>query len=86
MLKYCIKGGVFLNLFKSKAENELDSLSFEIKINLQNNYKSLAHEARKKLALRTESLFSEDRINEKVYNKYIRIYNAYTEKMKDYHD
>lgn len=74
-----------MSIFKSKAEKELDSLISDIKINLQNNYKSLAHEARKTLGQRTESLFNEGRINEKVYRKYAAIYSEYTEIMKGYH-
>jgi len=72
-------------IFKSKAKKELDGLIFDIKINLQNNYKSLAHEARKALGQRTEELFAEGKINEKDYKKYISVFDEYTEMLKDYH-
>ncbi len=74
-----------MGLFKSKGERELERLYLSMKINLQNNYKEPAHNDRKRLGERTETLFSEGRISEKIYQKYIRIYNEYTIKLKDYH-
>lgn len=74
-----------MKLFKSKAEKQLDSIIDEIKVNLENNYKSLAHDARRRLGETIEKLRAEGVLNDKVYAEYRRIYEDYTEKMKDYH-
>lgn len=73
-----------MGLFKSKGEKELAAILFDLRSNLENNYKDSAHNARKKLGVRCEELFAEGKISEKVYNKYHRIYEEYTEKLKDY--
>ena len=71
-------------LFK-KPESELDRIIDEIKVNLENNYKSVAHAARERLGTRTEELFSLGKINEDKYRYYKRIYEEYTQKMRNYH-
>ena len=71
-------------MFGSKTR-ELEEIKKEIDINLQNNYKSVAHEKRKLLGLRAEELYKAKKIKEKEYKKYICIYDEYTEMMKDYH-
>ncbi|NCA93494.1 hypothetical protein EOM82_09785 [bacterium] len=71
-------------MFGSKS-HELEEIKKEIDINLQNNYKSVAHEKRKLLGVRAEELYQAGKIKEKDYKKYIRIYDEYTEMMKDYH-
>ncbi len=74
-----------MGIFKSRAERELEAIYDSMKINLQNNYKEPAHSDRKKLGERAEQLFSERKISERVYQKYIQLYNEYTIKLKDYH-
>ncbi len=74
-----------MGLFRSKGERELEDIFQSMKINLQNNYKEPAHNARKKLGERSEALFSEGKISKRVYNKYNQLYNEYTIKLKDYH-
>ena len=71
-------------IFRSRYVRELDSIIEAMKINLQNNHKEPAHNERKKLGARTEQLYSEGRINEQTYKKYMQIYNEYTIKLKDY--
>ena len=71
--------------FKSKGEKELESIVFELQMNLENNYKDSAHNARKRLLLRCGELLANKKISRKTYDKYVRIYNEYTEKMKNYH-
>ena len=39
---------------------------------------------RKKIAERAEQLYSEKKISEAVYRRYMRIYEQYTIKLKDY--
>jgi len=70
---------------KKRASAELDALIDEMKINLANNYKSLAHDARKRLGERTEQLHDEGILSEKEYKKYSAIYTEYTEKLHGYH-
>ena len=70
---------------KRRAAAELDALISEIKVNLENNYKSLAHEARKKLGQRTEELYAAGKISASEYEKYSSIFTEYTEMLKDYH-
>ena len=71
--------------FRSKAVKELDDIIFEIDVNLQNNYKSTAHAARKKLGERVEALWQEGKLKEKDYFYYRARYETYTQVMKDYH-
>ena len=71
--------------FRSKAVKELDDIIFEIDVNLQNNYKSTAHAARKKLGERVEVLWQEGKLKEKEYFYYRARYETYTQVMKDYH-
>ncbi len=75
----------FGNLFKPKAEKELDRIIEEININLSNNYKSVAHEKRKRLGEAVEEFYSKGKLSEKKYIEYRRKYESYTELMKDYH-
>lgn len=74
-----------LFFLKKRASAELDALIGEMKINLANNYKSLAHEARKKLGARTEELYRAGKLSEKEYRKYSAVYTEYTEMLHDYH-
>ncbi len=74
-----------MKLFKSRAERELDAIVRELQLNLENNYKSVAHEYRKKLGERCEQLFSEGKLDEKAHSVYRTIFEDYSEKMKDYH-
>ena len=71
--------------FRSKAVRELDAIIFEIDVNLENKYKSTAHEARKKLGVRVEELYREGKLKEKEYFHYRARYETYTQVMKDYH-
>ncbi|MBQ8235630.1 MAG: hypothetical protein IJZ37_02975 [Clostridia bacterium] len=73
-----------MGLFKSKAERELERILFDLRCNLENNYKDSAHEARKRLGARAEELFREGKISQKTYDKYRVIYEEYTERLKDY--
>lgn len=78
------KAVAFMGLFKSKGEKELEHILFEMKCNLENNYKDSAHNARKRLMERADALYAEGKIKEKVYQKYRLIYEEYTERLKDY--
>ncbi len=71
--------------FRSKAVKELDSIVNDVEQYLMNNYKDPAHESRKKLGKRTQELFSERKIDEKTYRKYMLKYSKFTNTMRDYH-
>ena len=74
-----------MRLFRTKAEKELDALIEQVNINLQNNYKSVAHDARRRLGERVEALHDSGALSDKLYPEYRAIYEDFTEKMKDYH-
>jgi len=74
-----------MKLFRSKAEKELDKIIVDLQNYLSNNYKDLAHDSRKLLGQRCEALFSEGKLSEKDHLRYRRIFEDYTEKMKNYH-
>ena len=73
------------NLFKPKAERELDAVLAELRANLENNYKSTAQAAREKLGERCEALYAEGKLREASYKKYKKLYEEYTLSMRDYH-
>ncbi len=73
-----------MSLFASRAVRELEGIIREIEINLSNNYKEPAHNARKKLGERTEALFAAGKLSEKAYRRFHTEYERYTEMMKDY--
>ena len=68
-----------------RAKKELDGIIHEIDVNLANNYKSVAHENRKKLIERTEALYAGGALKDKDYSEYRKRYETYTQVMKDYH-
>ena len=68
-----------------RAKKELDGIIHEIDVNLANNYKSVAHENRKKLIERTEALYEVGALKDKDYVEYRKRYETYTQVMKDYH-
>lgn len=71
-------------IFRSKGERELEGIVASMKINLENNYKEPAHNDRKKIKERAEALYAEGKISESVYARFMRIYEQYTIKLKDY--
>lgn len=73
-----------MGLFKNKAERELERILFDLRCNLENNYKDSAHEARKRLGTRALELYNEGKISQKTYEKYRLIYEEYTQRLKDY--
>ena len=74
-----------MNLFRSKAEKELDSILADLKAYLENNYKDAAHDARKKLGERCEALYADGKLKEKAYLRYKKLFEEYTISMKNYH-
>jgi hypothetical protein len=79
------EGDTDMGLFKSKGARELEGIIREMKLNLENNYKSTAHEYRKRLGVRCEELYNEGKLSEKDYKKYRAVFEYYTILLKDYH-
>ncbi|MBE6611675.1 MAG: hypothetical protein E7632_04190 [Ruminococcaceae bacterium] len=74
-----------MKLFRSKTERELDAIIFELQQNLENNYKSVAQDYRRRLGERLDALAAEGKTDEKTLARYRVIYEEYSEKMKNYH-
>lgn len=72
-------------MIKRGIRIELDNALNEMKINLENNYKDLAHDALKELHQKLETYHDEGMLKDKDYNKYKKIANDYSVRLKDYH-
>ncbi len=73
-----------MKLFRSRAEKELDGYIAELKQFLANNYKDQAHAMREKLHTRASALHDAGKLNDERYAAYEKIYETYTEQMKNY--
>ena len=73
------------DLFKSKAERELEAILGELRANLENNYKSTAQAARAKLGERCEALYAEGKLKEAAYRRYKELFEEYSLTMRNYH-
>ena len=72
-------------MLKRTIRLELDGILNELKINLANNYKDLAHDALKKLHATLEEYYQSGQIKEKDYKKYKKVADDYSDRMADYH-
>lgn len=72
-------------MIKRSVRIELDSLLNELKMNLENNYKDLAHDALKKLHNTIEAYHNDGTLKDKDYIKYKRVADEYSSRMADYH-
>ena len=72
-------------MFGRKYKLILDSKLDELKMNLENNYKDLAHGALKEYHAILEDLHDRGCISERTYLKYLKTGEKYKEDMKDYH-
>ena len=72
-------------MFKNVVKEEMDGLLKELKINLENNYKDLAHDALKKLHVSLEAHHQNGSLKEKDYQKYKKIADEYSVRLADYH-
>lgn len=75
-------------MFNSKskmAKKAIETLFNEIQINLENNYKDLAIDARKKAESRLESLKNSGDLSEKDYDKLKLTLDGYVKRMEGYH-
>ena len=74
-----------ITMLKRSIRLELDAILNELKMNLANNYKDLAHDALKKLHATLDDYKNNGTIKEKDYMKYKKIADEYSDKMADYH-
>ncbi len=72
-------------MIKREIRTELDRCLNEMKINLENNYKDLAHDALKELHSKLESYHDAGSLKDKDYRKYKQIADEYSLRLKDYH-
>ena len=72
-------------MLKRSVRLELDGILNELKMNLANNYKDLAHDALKKLHATLDEYYDGGMMKEKDYDKYKKIADDYSAKMADYH-
>lgn len=71
-------------LFELKEKKLLKAKLEELNMNLENNYKDLAHSALKEYCELLEAL-KEQGLKEKTYLRYKKIGDEYIKKMADYH-
>ncbi len=72
-------------MLKRKTKLILTEKLNELKMNLENNYKDLAHKALGEYLDVLDKLKADNMINDKDYGKYLKIGIAYKEQMADYH-
>ena len=72
-------------MLKRAIRVELDGIMNELKMNLSNNYKDLAHDALKKLHMVLEEYHNTGMIKDKDYMKYKKVADEYSARMADYH-
>ena len=72
-------------MIKKSVKSELDGLMNELKMNLENNYKDLAHDALNKLHVTLDEYLQNGTLKEKDYRKYKDVANEYSSKLADYH-
>ena len=72
-------------MIKRKIKQDLEGKLNELKINLENNYKDLAHDALKELQNALDSYKESGELKEKDYMKYKQTADHYAMRMANYH-
>ena len=72
-------------MVKRKTKIYLSEKERELKNNLENNYKDLAHDALKELKKAVEECWQNTELKEKEYLKYMQMVREYEQKMVGYH-
>ena len=72
-------------MVKRKTRIYLSEKERELKNNLENNYKDLAHDALKELKKAVEGCWQNKELKEKEYLKYMQMVREYEQKMVGYH-
>lgn len=76
---------IVFNSVSKQVKKEILELFNEIQINLENNYKDLAINARKKAETRLSDVYLDGGLNEKDYKKLKAQLDDYTKRMEGYH-
>lgn len=75
-------------MFNSKskqAKKTIEGLFNELQMNLSNNYKDLAHDAKKEISIKLEEYYKKGDIKEKEYLNFKKKLDEYENKMVGYH-
>ena len=72
-------------MIKRSVKLEIECLMNEMKMNLENNYKDLAHDALKKLHATLDEYLKNGTLKEKDYRKYKSVADEYTTRLANYH-
>lgn len=72
-------------MIKRRIKDELEGIQNELKMNLENNYKDLAHDALKRFHSVIEQYKVDGVLKEKDYLKYKKIADSYSQQMQNYH-
>lgn len=72
-------------MIKRKIKQDLEGKLNELKINLENNYKDLAHDALKELQSTLDAYKESGELKEKDYLKYKQTADHYAMRMANYH-
>ena len=72
-------------MIKRKIKQDLEGKLNELKINLENNYKDLAHDALKELQKTLDAYKESGELKEKDYLKYKQTADHYAMRMANYH-
>ena len=72
-------------MLKRRIRMELDSLLNDMRMNLENNYKDLAHDALKKFHTTLDAYEADGLMKEKDYIKYKKVADDYSKRMENYH-
>lgn len=73
------------NFKSNKSKKEIEDIFNDIQINLENNYKDLAIDARKKATIRLQELKDAGELKEKDYTKLKAKLDDFTKRMEGYH-
>lgn len=72
-------------MIKREIRMELETILNDLQVNLENNYKDLAHDALKRLHMALEEHLENGTLKKKEYDRYKKIADDYSVKMADYH-
>jgi hypothetical protein len=75
---------IYMGLFKSNIEKELDSIIQRLQMNMSNNYKDNARDDLREFEEKMNDIRTAGLLKGKVLNKYETILNDYRDKMKGY--
>lgn len=67
------------------VKRQLEDSFHELQINLENNYKDLAIQARKDTAILLQQLYDSGEVKVRTYEKYKAKLDEYTKRMENYH-